>query len=80
MPAEDVPAVPAADAVVPTVETSIAQAAEAMPPMTADGAVDPEAAAATEATAETKVQEKSDEPAKEAETIDVWRPASVFNT
>ncbi len=51
----------------PAVEApTIAQAAEAMPPMAGDGVVAPEAAAATAATSE----KKSDEP----EMIDVWRP------
>lgn len=79
-PAESVPAeaasslslLPAAELIAPAAEPeappteTIAQAAEAMPTMAADGVVEPEAAAATAETAE----KKSDEP----EMIDVWRP------
>jgi ATP-dependent RNA helicase SUPV3L1/SUV3 len=48
----------------PVAEASITQAAEATPPIAGDGAVAPEAAAAT-------AEKKSDEP----EMVDVWRPA-----
>ncbi|HMJ44178.1 MAG TPA: helicase-related protein [Pseudolabrys sp.] len=58
--------IPAVEAVAPVAEAPIAEAAEAMPPMAADGVVQPEAAATSEAAAE----KKSDEP----ELIDVWRP------